>query len=123
MALGHQGASRLKERGDNYEIGYQFDSRDGKITVLNESGYYVTPPLVISVHKIDMRPMQVCINANQRVLNCKLVQFDPSGIELFLSWHGRDNYPGPGQGGTSIFSEILKSYAYDGSGKNYPFLK
>lgn len=119
---------------DNYEIGYKFDSRTGAITVLHESGYYVTPPFVVTIHTIDMRPMQVCINANSRVLNCKLVQFDPKGIELFLSWHGRDNYSAPSSSsnggsssgssaGTTTFSEILKSYAYDGTGNDYPFLK
>lgn len=113
---------------DNYQLPYKFDARTGTITILPEPGYQVTPPFVVSVHHVDMRPMQVCINANQRVLNCKLVQFDPKGIELFLSWHGRNDYNGPGNGtqqgsGTTTFSEILKSYAYDGSGKNYPFLR
>ncbi len=109
---------------DNYELGYKFDSRTGEITILEEPGYYVTLPLVVSVHTIDLRPMQVCINANSRVLNCKLVQFDKAGVKLFLSWHGRASYEGPGSGTSSAttFSEILKSYAYDGSGKSYPFL-
>ena len=115
---------------DNYELGYLFDARNGKITILNRTGYFVTMPLVVSVRTVDMRPMQVCINANQRVLNCKLIQFDPKGIELFLSWHGRKNYAAPsggtdanGKAYTSEFSEILKSYAYEGTGKNYPFLR
>ena len=84
--------------------------------------------------------MQICLNANMRVLNCKLVQFNPDGVdpvtkqkglELFLSWHGRSNYEGPGNASsagtsstsTTVFSDILKSYAYDGTGKEYPFLK
>ena len=112
---------------DNYELGYKFDSRTGKTDVLPGSGYYVTPPLLVKVHHVDLRPMQVCINANQRVLNCKLVQFNKAGIELFLSWHGRNDYDGPGGGQqdgntATVFSEILKSYAYEGSGKIYPFL-
>lgn len=109
---------------DNYQLPYKFDSRTGAITKLEGHGYYITPPLVVSIHHIDLRPMQVCINANQRVLNCMLVQFNPAGLELFLSWHGRQDYEGPGGGaqGTSGFSEILKSYAYEGSGKTYPFL-
>lgn len=115
---------------DNYEMGYKYDLRTGKIEVLNRTGYVVTPPVVVKVHTVDLRPMQVCINANQRVLNCKLVQFNPAGLELFLSWHGRDDYEGPGNVGgsttsgygTTPFSEILKSYAYDGSGRTYPFL-
>lgn len=101
---------------DNYQIGYKFDTRDGKITILSETGYVVTPPYLVKVHTIDLRPMQVCINANQRVLNCKLVQFNKEGLDLFLSWHGRTDYEG------NNLNEILKSYAYDGSGKNYPFL-
>jgi hypothetical protein len=108
---------------DNYELGYKFDSRDGRITILHESGYYVTPPVVVKIHTIDMRPMQVCINANQRVLNCKLVQFDTQGVELFLSWHGRYNYSNGSAGNSTNLNDILKSYAYDGSGKHYPFLK
>ncbi len=114
---------------DNYELGYKYDLRSGQIVVLNRTGYVITPPLVVKVHTVDLRPMQVCINANQRVLNCKLVQFDRAGLDLFLSWHGRDDYDGPGNSGggtvgsgTTTFSEILKSYAYDGSSKSYPFL-
>lgn len=101
---------------DNYQIGYKFDTRDGKITILSETGYVVNPPYLVKVHTVDLRPMQVCINANQRVLNCKLVQFNKEGLDLFLSWHGRTDYEG------NNLNEILKSYAYDGSGKNYPFL-
>lgn len=111
---------------DNYQLAYKFDSRTGAITRLDGHGYYITPPVVVSVHHVDLRPMQVCINANQRVLNCKLVEFNPQGLELFLSWHGRNDYEGPGTSGqatTTAFSEILKSYAYEGTGKAYPFLK
>lgn len=118
---------------DNYELGYKFDARTGEITILPHSGYWVTPPFVVSVHHIDERPMQVCISAIQRVLNCKLVQFnpDPAAVKLFLSWHGRQNYDGPDtstptNGSTTVtntyFQNVLMNYAYDGSGKTYPFL-
>ena len=108
---------------DNYQMGYKFDARTGEIIVLDGPGYYVTPPIVVKVHTVDMRPWQVCINANQRVLNCKLVQFkqDKKALELFISWHGRKNYEG-GDEATGSFTDILKSYAYDGSNKIYPFL-
>ena len=86
--------------------------------MLKHTGYIPQMPIVQSVHHIDLRPMQVCISAIQRVLNCKLVQFNTTGIETFIAWHGRGNYDiGAGQ-----FNEILKNYAYDGSGKDYPFL-
>lgn len=102
---------------DNYEIPYMYDRRDGSIKMLDRTGYIQKLPFVQNVHTIDGRPMQVCISAIQRVLNCKLVQFNPEGLELFLEWHGRSNYSNPG-----VFNEILKAYAYEGSGKNYPFL-
>lgn len=120
---------------DNYELGYKYDLLEGgKITHLftidtdgdttnfaydglrPQTGYFVTPPFFVKIHTIDLRPMQVCINANSRVLNCKLVRFNPAGLDLFLSWHGRGDY-------TAVtLNPILMSYAYDGSGKVYPFL-
>jgi hypothetical protein len=119
---------------DNYELGYKFDARNGEITILPHSGYVVTLPFVVSVHHIDLRPMQVCISAIQRVLNCKLVQFNPDSeaVKLFLSWHGRQDYDGPGTSSSSqstdgasrytYFQSVLLNYAYDGSGKSYSFL-
>lgn len=114
---------------DNYELGYKFDMRSGAITVLDNPGFHAVVPIFESVHTIDTRPRQVCINvggdgttadsssANRRVLNCKLVQFDKKGLNLFLEWHGRADYSG------ATLDDLLKIYAYDGSGKGYPFLK
>ena len=113
---------------DNYELGYVFDSRTGQINILPRTGYVGRTPIFQSIHTIDMRPRQVCINvgtpatagsgggANSRVLNCKLVQFRKEGLALFLSWHGRDDYYG------QTLDDLLKIYAYDGSGRSYPFL-
>lgn len=98
---------------DQYAVGYTWDRRTGQVTVLERNGYVVTPPWFVSVHSIDLRPQQVCINANNRVLNCKLVQFDPAGLAQFIAWHGTMD---------GNVSEILKSYAYDGQNKSYPFL-
>ena len=113
---------------DNYEFGYAYNKWNGQMYPLHRQGYIITYP-GISVHVIDMRPTQVCINANSRVLNCKLVQFDTCGWRTFVSWHGRndyDNYSSGSNGGASsggTLNTILLSYAYDGSGKTYPFLK
>lgn len=106
---------------DNYQLGYKFDSRTGEISVLDGPGYVVTPPFVVSIHTVDLRPMQVCINANSRVLNCKLVQFNKDGLRTFLEWHGRNDYDGSSSVGGGL-NDILKSYAYDGFGRSYPFL-
>lgn len=119
---------------DNYQVGYKFDARSGETTILDRTGYFVNWPFVVSVHHVDLRPMQVCISAIQRVLNCKLVQFkrDQEALRLFLSWHGRQDYDGPDTSGSNqhdsngpaytYFQSVLLNYAFDGSGKDYPFL-
>lgn len=115
---------------DQHEVGYKFDARTGELSLLKEKGYIVTPPFVVKVNTIDLRPFQVCINANSRVLNCKLVQFDPEGVLDFVSWHGRDNYSAFSMGQLSTqgdLYQIMMSYAYESYGKdrntNYKFLK
>ncbi len=108
---------------DSYELGYKFDTRNGKTTIIEKSGYVVEIPIIVSVHTIDLRPVQVCINANARVLNCKLVRFNRRGFDLFIAWHGRNDYS---TDGTGRLKDILMSYAYDGSKdieKNYPFIE
>ncbi len=110
---------------ENYEIGYVFHPLSGEIERLDRPGYHLMLPWD-NLGVIDKRPMQVCIAANKRVLNCKLVQFNPSeeGLKTFLSWHGVDYASGTvaSAGSGSPLAEILMSYAYDGSGKTYPFL-
>lgn len=107
---------------DNYEFGYHFDARTGVMKPLLKKdgslkqGYIFSYPFVEKVHTIEMRPMQVCINANSRVLNCKLVEFNPEGFETFIAWHGRGDYT------KENLRDILMSYAYDPSNKEYTFL-
>lgn len=102
---------------DSYELGFRYDKRTGQMVRLNQTGYVQHPPFLVDVDVVDLRPMQVCINSNSRVLNCKLVQFNPVGLETFIAWHGRGDYSSTGN-----LADILRSYAYDGSGKTYPFL-
>jgi len=105
-----------------YELPYKFDRVSGEITVLPKTGYIVTPPFVVQVYGIDLRPHQVMIEvgsrntdtANKRVLNAKLVEFNPAGLKQFIEWHGLQK---------GDVSEILKIYAYDQEGREYPFLK
>jgi hypothetical protein len=101
---------------DNYEFGYRFNALTGEITELNQKGYIWSAPFITKIHKIDTRPFQVKVSANDRVLNAKLVQFDPKGYKLFISWHGRDDYD------KMKLDPILTSYAFDPSQNNYPFL-
>ncbi len=121
---------------DNYQFGYVYDYWNGSQYPVNHNGYVFSPFYLRKVHTIDQRPMQVCISTIQRVLNCKLVHFDPmakdpetglSGWELFIKWHGRDDYEGPGTSmyaptNNTLFQAILTNYAYDGTGKPYAFL-
>lgn len=106
---------------ENYELAYQFDTVSGKTTKLVnkdgtfKNGYIYANPLTF-IYTIDLRPMQVTINANNRVLNAKLVQFNPDGFETFVKWHGNANYS------QENLKDILMSYAYDPSSKNYDFL-
>ena len=107
---------------DNYELGYKYDLRSGQVEVLRESGYYVSWPVVVKIHEIDLRPGQVCMNANSRVLNCKLVRFNPDGFETFIKWHGRGAGSGGANSGGDIY-EILRSYAFNvNGGVDCPFL-
>ncbi len=105
---------------DNYELGYEFDRTNGKITALNRTGYFIRNPFLRVVHTIDLRPMQVRIEANNRVLNAKLVKFRPEGLLQFVSMHGRGNYDVTGTSSSSVstsgFADIMKCYAYENYG-------
>lgn len=104
---------------ENYELGFVFDKYTGKIEMCEKQGWITRMPIRYAVHAIDMRPHQITISANQRVLNAKLVRFDPKGLQTFVEWHGRsagDN--------VNNLQEILKCYAFDtADGKDCPFLE
>lgn len=97
---------------DSYEVGYKFDKITGQTTVLETTGWEKVIPFVTEVHSIDLRPMQIRIEANNRVLNAMLVRFKKEGIMQFLDLHGRDDYD------QMKLSPILMSYAYEGYGSN-----
>lgn len=104
---------------DNYEFGFSYNLRTGQIEKLDRTGYIIRTPFIYSVHGIDTRPYQVSISANERILNAKLVRFDPKGLELFLEWHGRS----AGDDSKKL-QEILKCYAFDrDEGADCPFLE
>ena len=103
---------------ENYEMGYSFDKFGGTIEKFDRTGYFLKPWWQYEVNTIDLRPTQVSITANQRVLNAKLVKFDPEGLDIFLEWHGR----GAGEDLAQL-QDILKSYAYKNNrGADCPFL-
>jgi len=106
---------------DKHQFCYSFDRANGQIESFTNSGWVVRTPIRYSVHIIDLRPTQLTLNANQRVLNAKLVRFNPEGISTFIQWHGC----GTGSGDNSYqMHEILKSYAFDReNGADCPFLE
>ena len=70
----------------NYQMAFVFDKYTGQIEVLPHTGWKKLTPWHYDFHTIDMRPRQLCINANNRVLNCKLVRFNFAGSNS--SWRG-----------------------------------
>jgi hypothetical protein len=103
---------------ENYEYGFRYNKFTGQITEVKHTGWVVVTPWEENVHHIDTRPYQVSISANARILNAKLVRFNPAGINTFIEWHGRaagDN--------VEKLKEILKCYAFDrDEGRDCPFL-
>lgn len=104
---------------ENYALAFTFDRYNGgAIEVIKDQGWVVRTPIRYSFHTIDLRPYQITLSANSRVLNAKLVQFNPEGLQTFVKWHGR----GAADNLTSML-EILKCYAFDKSeGKDCPFI-
>lgn len=92
----------------NYNVAYRWDKRDGSITRINHTGWCRVTPLMTEIYEIDSRPMQIRIEANNRVLNAMLVQFDTTGAKDFFNKHGLSDYD------QTKLGEILKSYAYEG---------
>jgi hypothetical protein len=103
---------------DKHELAFAFDVFTGKIEKIEKTGWIIRGPVRYSVHKIDLRPYQINISANSRILNAKLVRFNPEGLETFILWHGR-------RAGDDLSNtlEILKCYAFDRKeGTDCPFL-
>lgn len=104
---------------DNYEFGFVFDKFTGEIQRVDHAGWVVRNPIRYDVHTIDTRPYQVNVSANDRILNAKLVRFNPKGLDVFIQWHGRSAGDNIG-----TLKEILKSYAFDrDGGASCPFLE
>lgn len=107
---------------DAHEMGFTFNRWTGEIKEVDKKGWVVRNPVVYGVHTIDLRPFQITITADlavsERILNAKLVQFNPDGLNEFVAWHGRN-----GGKTRTRFVEIMKCYAFavDG-GESCPFI-
>lgn len=111
---------------DNYEFAYKFNTIGGEISPIKEKGYIWSAPFITKIYTIDTRPFQVSIGSNSnnsvhdvintRVLNAKLVQFNPKGYTQFIAWHGAGDYS------ADALYPLLMNYAFDPTQKQYPFL-
>lgn len=94
---------------------------------IDTPGWNFTLPWV-SVAKIDVRPMRVCVTTAGRGFNCKLVQFEPSKYREFVGVEGFHYYWWANRISINTgydeeyrgVKDLLRGYAY--STKHYPFV-
>lgn len=95
------------------EVGIYYDSMSGQTWKQTTPGWYVTSPLTYEVN-ITTLPLLVTIPSNAKIINSKMVRFNPDGVEEFIRLQGF------GWGLHSSLDNILLGYAF--SGREYTFL-
>ena len=96
------------------EAGLFYDSRDGKLTVETNAGWYVTSPFVKEANISTVPFTANFANYGANVLNQKVIAFNPAGAEAYVKRQGFSWSMGDQDQG------ILTQYAF--SGQKYPFL-
>lgn len=96
------------------QVGVAYNSIDGKVTIQDGPGWYLTSPFV-QVVALSTKAHQVSIPSGAVVINTKIVRFKKEGIEEFIRLQGFSYTLG------QSFDNILMGYAF--SGKEYPFLE
>ena len=96
------------------EIGVAYNSMNGKVTIQDNPGWYLTNPFVQIVN-ISTLPHAVHIPSGAMVINAKIVRFKKEGIEEFIRLQGFSYSL------STSLDNILMGYAF--SGKDYPFLE
>lgn len=92
----------------------------GEVKVDTIPGPQLSAPWV-QVSRIDTRPRRMCIDCDCRVLNCKLVQFKPSGYRDFVDregfsywwWSNRISYNSGSDKTYRGMDWILRGYSFD----------
>lgn len=117
---------------DVTEFAYKYDLTTGEISGMwdkngePKTGFIWKIPFLEKVHTIETLPYRTCLGEeNTRVLNCKLVQFDPNGWKQFVMWHGRRDYDHNRSNVSSNdydLDKILMSYAFSENPSQYKFL-
>jgi hypothetical protein len=99
---------------DINEVGIAYNSIGGKVWVQSKPGWYVTPPTV-RVATITTLPLTVTIASEAKVINTKIVRFNPDGIDEFIRLQGFSYFS------NQSIENVLLGYAY--SGQKWPFLE
>ena len=99
---------------DINEIGIAYNSIGGKVWVQDRPGWYLTSPFV-EVATLTTLPHKVTIPSEAKVINTKIVRFNPAGVDQFIRMQGFSYFSNQG------LENILMGYAF--SGEEYPFLE
>lgn len=99
---------------DINEIGVAYNSIGGKVWIQDRPGWYLTSPFV-EVATITTLPMKVTIPSEAKVINTKIVRFNPTGIDEFIRMQGFSYFS------NQSMENILMGYAF--SGEKYSFLE
>ena len=99
----------------------------GELYCDTQAGFNITAPWV-SVARIDLRPMRVCISTAGRAINCRLVQFNPSAYQEFVAvegfryywWANRISFNGGYDEEYRGMRDIMRGHAY--GSKQYSFI-
>ena len=118
---------------DVTEFAYKYDLVTGEVSGIwdedgnPKTGWIWKTPFLEKVHTIETLPYRTCLGEeNTRVLNCKLVQFNPKGWRQFVMWHGRRDYDHNRKGFSVTdydLNKILMAYAYSENPSEYKFLE
>lgn len=95
------------------EIGVAYNSIGGKVWVQDRPGWYFTAPTV-EVAVIPTVPLKITIPSEAKVINTKIVRFNPRGVDEFIRLQGFSYFSNQG------IENILMGYAF--SGQKYPFM-
>lgn len=96
------------------EIGIGYNSIGGKVWVQNRPGWYLTN-FTVQVCVIPTTPLKVAIPSEAKVINTKIVRFNPAGVDEFIRLQGFSYFS------NQSIENILMGYAF--SGEKYPFLE
>lgn len=109
------------------EVGIVRDWVTGEVR-LDTPGWNATG-LLVTVAKIDTRPMRVCVTSAGRGFNCRLVEFQPEGYREFVAvegfyyywWANRISFNFGYDEEYRGVRDLLRGHAY--GVRQYPFIK